>query len=294
VRQGDSVTLFDQRFNSNTEGLSCERIRGDVRDYPAVREAVDGNDSVFHFAAVSRVAWGQEDPLNCWLVNQLGTVNVLEAIRKSSTHPILFYASSREVYGEPRVLPVREDHPKSPKSVYGVTKLCAENACRSYLATGNGFGPVNQIIFRFSNVYGSERDLPERVIPKFMSQAIRGEDIMLYGGEQVLDFTFIDDTVSGILKAYSAGMDGDVSGDAFHFVTGKGCSISELARMIVELFGSSSRIIPAQANGFDVCKFIGDPRKANRMLGYEPRVRLQDGLRMLKERMVQAITAKVR
>src|SRR5881397_441354 len=290
---GNSVTLFDLRFTSNSECIPCERMWGDIRDYQAVKQAVDGKDAVFHFAAVSRVAWGQEDPFNCWLTNQMGTLNVLEACRKALSHPLLFYASSREVYGEPSMLPVREDHPKNPKSVYGVTKLCAENACRSYLDMGNGVGGVNQIIFRFSNVYGSERDLPERVIPKFMGQAIRGEDIMLYGGEQVLDFTFIDDTVSGILKAYSAGMRGDVSGEDFHFVTGTGCSVSELARMIVDLVGSLSRIIPVQGNGFEVRKFIGDPGKANRMLGYEPSVRLQDGLRILKERMVPAIAAKV-
>ena len=286
------VSLFDLRFNSNSEGLPCERIRGDVRDYGAVKEAVDGKDAVFHFAAVSRVAWGQEDPFSCWLTNQLGTLNVLEACRKASSHPMLFYASSREVYGEPVALPVREDHPKNPKSVYGVTKLCAENACRSYFAPGNGGEGVNQIIFRFSNVYGSERDLPERVIPKFMAKAIRGEDITLYGGEQVLDFTFIDDTISGITKAYSAGLRGDASGEDFHFVTGTGCSVSELARMIVDQVGSSSKIIPVPANSFEVRRFIGDPEKAHRMLGYEPRLRLQDGLKILRERMLPAIAAE--
>src|SRR5437867_6632826 len=290
--QGDTVTLFDQRFNSNSEGLSCERIRGDDRDYRAVGQAVVGKDAVFHFAAVSRVAWGQDNPFNCWLTNQLGTVNVLEACRKSLTHPLLFYASSREVYGEPSVLPVREDHPKNPKSVYGVTKLCAENACRSYLATANGFGAVNQIIFRFSNVYGSERDLPERVIPKFMAQAIRGEDIMLYGGEQVLDFTFIDDTISGIVKAYDAGLQGRALGEDFHFVTGNGCSVSELATIVIGLVGSSSKVIPAQSNGFEVRRFIGDPRKAHAILGYEPKVRLQEGLKILRKRMLHATVAK--
>ena len=292
VAHGDSVTLFDSHFTSNSGSLPCERIRGDVRDYQAVKQAADAKDAVFHFAAVSRVAWGQEDPFNCWLTNQLGTLNVLEACRKASSHPMLFYASSREVYGEPLTLPVREDHPKNPKSVYGVTKLCAENACRSYQTGVNGGERVNQIIFRFSNVYGSERDLPERVIPKFMAQAIRGEDIMLYGGEQVLDFTFISDTVSGIIKAYSAGLDGDAYGEDFHFVTGHGCSVSELARMIVDLVGSPSKIVPVQANGFEVRKFIGDPGKAHQMLGYEPRVRLEDGLKMLSEGMLPTIVTK--
>src|SRR2546428_4793975 len=137
LARGDTVSLLDLKFNANTRFLDCEKIRGDIRDYQTVREAVDGKDAVINLAAVSRVAWGQEDPFNCWLTNQLGTLNVLEACRKASSHPVLFYASSREVYGEPLRFPVREDHPKNPKSVYGVTKLCAENTCRSYLA-GNG------------------------------------------------------------------------------------------------------------------------------------------------------------
>ncbi len=290
---GDSVTLLDLRFNSNTQSLNCTRVRGDIRDYGSVREAVDGKDAVFHFAAVSRVAWGQEDPSNCWLTNQQGTVNVLEACKKAESRPILFYASSREVYGEPTCLPVKENHPKSPISVYGMTKLCAERACLSYSAAVSPGQSVNQVIFRFSNVYGSERDLPERVIPKFMMKALRGEDMTLYGGEQILDFTFIDDTVSGILKAYSASSngDGELLGEDFHFVTGRGVSISDLAKMIVDVANSSSRIIQNGANNFEVRRFVGDPGKSHEMLGYEPRVRLEDGLKILRERMLPSIVA---
>src|SRR5206468_8571594 len=76
---GDSVTLLDLKFDSNTQSLNCEKVHGDIRDYPTVRKAVDGKDAIFHFGAVSRVAWGQEDPFNCWLTNQVGTLNVLEA-----------------------------------------------------------------------------------------------------------------------------------------------------------------------------------------------------------------------
>ena len=76
---GDSVTLLDMHFNGNADSLRGPKIRGDVRDYAAVKEAVAGQDAVFHFAAVSRVAWGQKDPYTCWTTNQLGTLNVLEA-----------------------------------------------------------------------------------------------------------------------------------------------------------------------------------------------------------------------
>jgi len=291
---GDTVTLYDLNFSSNTRSLSCEKIRGDVRDYGAVKKAVEGKDAVFHFGAVSRVAWGQEDPFTCWMTNQMGTLNLLEACKKSETRPVLFYASSREVYGEPLYLPVDENHPKRPISVYGMSKLSAEKACMSYSRGLGNVGSVDHVVFRFSNVYGSERDLPERVIPKFMTKALRGDDITLYGGGQVLDFTFLDDTISGILKAYAACFDGgpNLFGEDFHFVTGRGVSVSDLAAMIVEMVGSSSKIISSGSNTFEVRRFVGNPEKARRMLGYESRVRLEDGLKILRERMAPVIYAR--
>jgi len=287
--QGDDVTLFDTHFNSNTAHLSCTKIRGDVRHYSRIKQAVVGQDAVFHFAAVSRVAWGQLDPYTCWRTNQLGTLNVLEACRKAKTSPVLFYASSREVYGEPKYFPVDEAHPKAPLSIYGMTKLCAERACRSY-ADPSLSRPIKSVIFRFSNVYGSERDLPERVIPKFMRKALRGEDITLYGGEQVLDFTFIDDTIQGILRAYAASMDGGghLLGQEFHFVTGRGVSVSDLAGMIIALTGSSAQIVLGPANNFDVRKFVGSPAKSHKLLGYKPKVPLEEGLKRLRDRTLSS------
>jgi nucleoside-diphosphate-sugar epimerase len=294
LARGDSISLLDLKFNSNSRLLDCEKIRADIRDYQTVRKAVDGKDAVFHLAAVSRVAWGQEDPFNCWLTNQVGTVNVLEACKKAESRPVLLEASSREVYGEPLYLPVNEGHPKRPKSVYGLTKLCAERACLSYSDTSGLDRSVNHVIMRFSNVYGSERDLPERVIPKFMNEALRGEDITLYGGEQILDFTFIDDTVSGIVKLASRCLEGDRSifGEDFHFVTGRGVSVSQLAKMIVDLVGSRSKIIHGASNSFEVRKFVGDLTKSHKILGYEPRVSLEHGLRILRDRTVPTIIAR--
>ncbi len=274
--------------------MNCEKIRGDIRDYQTVRKVVSGKDAIFHLAAVSRVAWGQQDPFNCWLTNQIGTINVLEACKKAESRPVLLEASSREVYGEPLYLPVNEGHPKRPKSVYGLTKLCAERACLSYSNASGLDRPVNHVIMRFSNVYGSERDLPERVIPKFMNLALRGEDITLYGGEQILDFTFIDDTLSGIVKLASACLagDGSIFGEDFHFATGRGVSVSELAKMIVDLVGSRSKIIHGLSNSFEVRKFVGDLTKSHKILRYESTVSLKHGLRILRDRTVPAIIAR--
>lgn len=290
IARGDSVTLFDLAFDLRSAQSGACRIEGDVTDYPAVAEAVSDADAVFHLAAVSRVVWGQQDPFTCWRTNALGTVNVLEACRRSPNRPLLFYASSREVYGEPTYLPVDEAHPKAPVSVYGTTKWCGESACRAY-GRPDAYGrSVRAVRFRFSNVYGSERDLRDRVIPKFMAQALRNEEILLYGGEQVLDFTFIGDTVSGIVQAFDGALEGrdGIVGEAFQFVTGTGVSVAELAERIVGITGSSSRIIEDRSNAFEVRRFVGTPEKAHRVLGYSPRTDLDTGLRHLLERWTMA------
>jgi len=108
----------------------------------------------------------------------------------------------------------------------------------------------------------------------------------------VLDFTYIDDTISGILKAFMASLDGGsgVSGQEFHFVTGRGVSVSDLATMIVGLTDSSSRIIQSPPNNFEVRRFVGDPGKSHKVLGHEPRVRLEEGLKILRERMLPTVT----
>src|SRR5207245_10387695 len=96
--RGYSVSLLDLKVNANTGFLDCEKIRGDIRDYQIVRKAVDGKDAVFHLAAVARVAWGQEDPFNCWLTNQVGTINVFEASTWTDSKRVLLEASSRQLY----------------------------------------------------------------------------------------------------------------------------------------------------------------------------------------------------
>jgi nucleoside-diphosphate-sugar epimerase len=273
--------LYDLTYNSNTEDLDCKKIRGDINDYDSVKKAVYGVDAVFHLAAVSRVVWGQEDPLKCWQTNVQGTVNLLEACRRVGKNPVFFYASSREVYGEPNYSPVDESHPKNPKSVYGMSKLSAENACLAYSIN---YG-LDVVRFRFSNVYGSERDQLDRVIPKFMIRALRGDDITLYGGGQILDFTFIDDTVDGITSAYLKTMKREkgVFGEDFHLVTGNGTSVYELSDLIVKVTDSTSQVVRIEGKSFDVRKFTGDPTKSRKILGFESKTSLEEGLRKLRK-----------
>src|SRR5207245_10748046 len=110
----------------------------------------------------------------------------------------------------------------------------------------------------------------------------------------LLRFASNDATISGIVKAYTSCLDGhrELLAEDFHFVTGRCVSVASLAKMIVKLVGSHSKIITSDAKDFDVRKVIGDPRKSYKLLGYEPRVRLEDGLRILSERLAPSIQAR--
>ncbi|MBS3054172.1 MAG: GDP-mannose 4,6-dehydratase [Candidatus Aenigmarchaeota archaeon] len=273
MEEGDDVVLFDRVFNDNSRGIDCRKIKADIRDYAAVKSAVSGMDAVIHFAAVSRVAWGQERPRECIETNSVGTANVLEAVRDSGNSAYVFLGSSREVYGEPESLPVNETHPKNPISIYGISKLSGEKLALSY----RKYFKTKIIIFRFSNVYGSARDLPERVVPNFVISAVKNKPLKINGGSQVLDFTFLGDTIDGIIKALRAKE--RIEGSDFHFVTGRGTSVKELADIVLEISGSSSTLEIKSDKSFDVRKFVGDYSKAKSILGWYPKTSLEEGIK---------------
>jgi nucleoside-diphosphate-sugar epimerase len=273
---GHDVTLLDLSFGRNTSGFKCAKIAGDVREDSTFTSVRNYPDIVIHAAAVSRVEWGENDPKACLRTNVIGLINVINWIQSAKLHPHFILASSREVYGEPVSVPVTEDFPKQPKSVYGTSKLASEQLLAH-------FGLVQELkytIVRFSNVYGSTRDLPERVIPRFMTSALKGESLTLNGGNQILDFTFIDDVIDGLASLVSKIEDENESvvNTDFHFCSGRGTSIRELAGLVKETTASKSEIIVLPGKRYDVMKFIGDSSKAKRSLGFRIRFSIRSGL----------------
>jgi len=273
IETGHEVTLLDLVFTKNTEKMDCEKIVGDLRNFDSVLATVKNKDVIFHLGAVSRVVWGQQDPYKCFQVNVGGTLNVLESVRKTGNRAIVFMGSSREVYGEAKSMPVSESNPKNPKSVYGLSKFTGEGLFLSY----HKYYGVKSVIFRFSNVYGSERDLLDRVTPKFIIKALNNQPLHLYGGKQIFDYTYIDDTVDGILLALKKA--DEIIGEEFHFVTGKGTSVEELAKKIIVFCKSNSKIVVEPEKTFDVSLFVGSLEKSSNILGYEPKVSLDEGLK---------------
>ncbi len=289
---GFSPIVYDFKDAETSRRIAddADVVCGDVRDFERLRRIVQSVNGIIHLAAVSRVVWGYERPRECVDTNIQGTANVLEAARKSPKKPWVIYGSSREVYGEPEELPVRESAPKKVLNVYGMTKIAGENLCRQY---HRNYG-LNVGILRFSNVYGGVHDHLDRVVPEFIIRSLMGEEITIHGGRQIFDFTHISDTLEGIMRMMVT-LDSNNGPyiDDFHILTGKPTSLQQLVEIIQKATRNRSEIIYGPARDYDVERFYGDPTKASNLLGYTARTSIEEGIAgyvpLLKEHLEEVL-----
>lgn len=270
---GAEVRLFDCRDRYDDE---LEFISGDVRDYEILELATRGCDVVFHFAALLGVEKILNIPLDVLEVNEIGTVNALKAAARNDVGRFVF-SSSSEIYGEPRQVPVTEDAPPSPRSVYGISKLAAEAYCNAY-ARAKG---LKVTCLRFFNVYGPGQ-APEFVVSRFVSRVARGQPPIIYGaGEQLRAYTYVSDAVDGILLATSHR---NGVNETFNVGSGEAVTVAELARLVIEISGTD--LTPIQ-RGFgdgirsaqrEIYTRIPDTSKAKKLLGFQSRVPIHEGL----------------
>ena len=248
---------------------------GDVRDPDRVCEAMAGCRGVVHLAAVSRVIWAERAPEDCRSTNIGGVRHILEAALEQPAPPWVIFASSREVYGQPRCLPATEDTLLSPVNVYGRSKVEGERLMEEARASG-----LRTAVLRLSNVYGSAHDHADRVVPAFARAAVEGSAIRIDGAECTFDFTHIDDTVRGVVAAMER-LEAGETPPPIHLLTGAPTTLRELAEMAMTVAGRSVPVAEAPPRPFDVSRFHGDPSRAREVLGWEPRVGLRDGLERL-------------
>lgn len=255
------------------EGVVYECL--DVADFQGCLQVLGrykDADFIYHLAAQVDVPLSFEKPLETFKVNVTGTLNMLEAVRVNGLKIKRFlYLSTAEVYGVPKSLPVDEEHPMLPRSPYGFTKALADRLVYGYYAS---YGiPVT--IIRSWLVFG-EGDAHTRAIPRFITQALRGEPITVYGGSQSTDPNYVEN----LIDAFSlASLSKDAIGEAFNIGGGREVSILELADMVVKITGSKSKvkILPYRVGEKPIRSFPSI-NKAKRLLGYEPKVGLEEGL----------------
>jgi nucleoside-diphosphate-sugar epimerase len=276
--RGHTITLVDLTFDLHTADSKARKVVCDVLDYENLRDASKDAEITVHLAGISRVEDGEKAPEECRRVNLGGTRNVVRIA--SEERKGLVFASSREVYGNADALPVDEDSPKQPVSVYAQSKLSSEEL----LAEAGRTGRFPYMIARLSNVYGSTRDRPERVVPTFVRQALSGEGLTIQGGSQTADFTFIDDVAEALARfAESVRM---ISGESYNIVTGHSYSIVELAEMVKRLTRTRSQFEFQDGKDYYAKEFSADPTKVRAYLGGKVRLRgLEEGLELYLQRV---------
>ncbi|HVT01334.1 MAG TPA: UDP-glucuronic acid decarboxylase family protein [Patescibacteria group bacterium] len=215
-------------------------------------------------------------PLETMLVNSLGTLHLLDlALHKGAK---FLFASTSEVYGDPDVSPQKETYfgnvnPVGVRSVYDEGKRFGEALTASYVRESN----VNAVIIRIFNTYGDRMQVDDgRVVSNFINQALMGDDMTIYGkGDQTRSFCFVDDLVTGLVSA----MDRDTRGEVINLGNPKEFSIKELAEKVKHETGSKSKIIHEELPEDDPKQRKPDITKAKKLLGFDPKIDLDEGLK---------------
>lgn len=281
VADGCRVTVMDDLSSGREENLApvagrIRFIRADIRDREAAAEAARGARAVFHLAAVVSVPQTVADPIGSAAVNEIGTLNVLEAARRGGAERVVF-ASSSAVYGDDPVLPKREEMPPRPLTPYAVQKLAAEYHLRVYA----GLYGLKTVSLRFFNVFGPRQDPSSPysgVISIFLNRALSGEAPTIYGdGSQSRDFVFVSDVVRALLLA-AAGR-GAAGGEVFNVGTGRSVTVNRLWEAVCELSGARRAPIYAAARAGDIRHSLADVAAASAQLGFQAETDFAEGLR---------------
>ena len=276
IKAGHDVSILNTPTPEASENVREIRginkiIWGSITDKEIVEKAVRDREIVYHLGAHINVDESIQDPEQTFFVNVMGTLNVLEASRRNGCQVV--YASSCEVYGKPtNEGPMDEFTELRPHSPYAASKAAADRMCFAYYKTYNL--PVT--ITRCFNIFGERQKEGKfgAVIPIFVSQALKGEPITLFGsGEQTRDYVYISDTVKAYVSVFNRR---DLSGEVLNFATGKGTSIKDIAQYIARKFSVDVKTMPARAG--EVSNMVGDYSKAKKLLGWEPRVSIWDGI----------------
>ena len=273
-----NLILLDNLLTGNLQNIehlldyeNVKFIEHDVQDHIDISDEVD---FIFHFASAASPIAYQENPVNTLKAGSIGTINTLGLAKVKKADYLL--ASTSEVYGDPEITPQNEDYwgnvnPNGERSMYDEAKRFAEAATATYSRSYN----LNTKIVRIFNTYGPRMQLNDgRVVTNFIVQALKNEDITIYGdGSQTRSFSYITDTVNGIIALMESNHN-----DVFNIGNPSEIPIKDLAMKIIDLTNSSSQLINKDLPKDDPKQRRPDITKANDLLNWKPEVLLEDGL----------------
>src|SRR5688500_6229814 len=293
LRRGERVRVADSLVTGKRENLAhlpqAEFVQGDLADIDFARRVVQGVDYVLHQAAIPSVPRSVEDPITSNRANIDASLNVLVAARDAGVRRLV-YAGSSSAYGNAATLPKVETMVPAPLSPYALQKLVAEQYCQMFTQL---YG-LETVTIRYFDVFGPRQDPSSPysgVISLFISALCEGRRPTIYGdGGHTRDFTYVANVVDGVLRACEAKR---ASGEVINVATAGRVSLNQLFQTIRDLVGAHVEPIYADPRPGDVRDSQADIGKARRLLGYEPRISFDEGLRKTVEwyRAAQATVA---
>lgn len=286
VQRGSLVTVFDaelplyggNRFNLHGIDDRITLRAGDVRTAADVDAAVAGQDVVFHLAAQVSYIDSLVEPFLDLDMNALGTLRVLDAVRRLAPNAHLVFSSSRLVYGKILTNPVDESHPTEPLSIYGVHKLTAEKYCRIAYDRHE----TRTTILRIPNPYGPRQQMKHpkySIVGWFIRQALEGKPLTVYGdGTQERDYIFVDDVTDAFLRAAASEQ---ASGEVYNVGTHERVRFVDMVNAVIEIVGAGQIEYvpwPGAYEKNETGDYIADTRKIERALGWQAHVPLREGI----------------
>jgi UDP-glucose 4-epimerase len=284
VRRGDEVRVLDNFATGKRDNLRAVRDRvaiheADIRELEKIRPLFAGVDYVVHLAALASVARSVADPVGANAVNLDGTLHVLVASRDAGVRRLVF-AASAAAYGNSPTMPRSESLTPDPLSPYALAKLAGEYYCRIFTRLYH----LDAVALRFFNIFGPRQD-PESpytgVLSKFVTAYLRGSTPVIFGdGEQSRDFTYVANVVEAVLLACRAP---EALGATINVGTGESCTLNQTIALLNRIVGRevTPRYDPPRLG--DALESRADITLARRVLGYEPKVRFEQGLQQTVE-----------
>ncbi len=280
LNRGHYVRVIDNFSTGKKENLSefddkIDVINGDIRYLNTLLEVMDGIDYVFHEAALPSVPRSVSTPIETNDVNINGTLNVLFAAKEKGVKRVV-YAGSSSAYGESEVLPKVETMKPAPLSPYAVNKLTGEYYCQVFYRV---YG-LETVVLRYFNVFGPKQDPTSyysAVIPKFINLIKKGKSPVIFGdGEQSRDFSYIENVVSANLLASKAPK---APGEVFNVACGERITLNKLTEEMKKILNADVDVLHGEERVGDIKHSLADIAKAEKLLGYEVKVNVIDGLK---------------
>ena len=283
VNMGARVIGIDNLSYGKLENVNPKVtfLKFDILNYELLQKTINKHkpDFLFHLAAIAttrRTSMGWDNIEDDFQTNARGTLNIFRAVTEKSNKTKIIYNSSAAVYGEPKYIPIDENHPKKPISPYGISKLTSEKYAYAFF---NQFS-INSTIFRIFNTYGPRQ--PRYVMFELMEKLKRDSSKLevLGTGEQIRDYSYIDDTLNSLLF----GLKSDTDNQIFNIGSGVSTTIKQVVKKILEIMGLKDKTKIYYTNKSwkgDITKLLADVTKFQKISGYKLKFSIENGLRNL-------------